>query len=83
MIENCTKNMDVPTLFLGMNLNEKKQRLLLYAISCCNNSKLSKYVFKAEGDITIDGVTESGFIHEEINVFAPLPLVGIDFLFSF
>ena len=42
-----------------------------------------KYVFKAEGDITIDGVTTSGSILEEANVFAPLPLVGLDFWFSF
>ena len=42
-----------------------------------------KYVFKAEGDITIDGVTTSGSILEEANVLAPLPLVGLDFWFSF
>jgi hypothetical protein len=42
-----------------------------------------KYVFKAEGNITIDGVTTSGSILEEANVFAPLPLVGLDFWFSF
>ncbi len=42
-----------------------------------------KYVFEAEGDITIDGVTESGSIVEEANVFAPLPLIGLDFWFSF
>ena len=42
-----------------------------------------KYVFKAEGDVTIDGVTKSGKILEEANVFAPLPLVGLDFWFSF
>ncbi len=42
-----------------------------------------KYVFEAKGDITIDGVTTSGSIFEEANVFAPLPLVGLDFWFSF
>ena len=42
-----------------------------------------KYVFKAEGDITINGVTKSGSILEEADVFAPLPLVGLDFWFSF
>ena len=42
-----------------------------------------KYVFKAEGDITIDGVTSSGSILEEADVFAPLPLIGLDFWFSF
>ncbi len=42
-----------------------------------------KYVFKAEGNITIDGVTTSGAILEEANVFAPLPLIGLDFWFSF
>jgi len=40
-----------------------------------------KYVFNAEGDITIDGVTTSGSIEEETKVFAPLPLIGLDFLF--
>ncbi len=42
-----------------------------------------KYVFEAEGDITINGVTTSGSILEEADVFAPLPLVGLDFWFSF
>jgi hypothetical protein len=35
------------------------------------------------GDITIDGITTSGVILEEANVFAPLPLIGLDFWFSF
>ena len=42
-----------------------------------------KYVFEAKGDITEDGVTQSGAILEEANVFAPLPLIGLDFWFSF
>ena len=42
-----------------------------------------KYVFKAEGNITVGGVTLSGAILEEANVFAPLPLIGLDFWFSF
>jgi hypothetical protein len=42
-----------------------------------------KYVFEADGDITVDGVTTSGSILEEANVFAPLPLIGLDFWFSF
>lgn len=42
-----------------------------------------KYVFEAEGDITVDGITQSGSILEEANVFAPLPLIGLDFWFSF
>jgi hypothetical protein len=39
------------------------------------------YVFKAYGDIIIEGVTTSGSIEEETKVFAPLPLIGLDFLF--
>ena len=42
-----------------------------------------KYVFKAEGNITVDGITTSGSILEEANIFAPLPLIGLDFWFSF
>lgn len=42
-----------------------------------------KYVFEAEGDITIDGVTESGEIYEEAKVFAPLPMIGLDFWYAF
>lgn len=42
-----------------------------------------KYVFTADGDITVDGVTTPGSILEEANVFAPLPLIGLDFWFSF
>jgi hypothetical protein len=41
------------------------------------------YTFEAEGEITRDGVTESGFIYEEAKLFAPLPLIGLDFWFSF
>ena len=40
-----------------------------------------KYVFKADGEITINGVTTSGSIEEEAKVFAPLPLIGLNFLF--
>ncbi len=42
-----------------------------------------KYVFKADGNITVDGVTTPGSILEEANVFAPLPMIGLDFWFSF
>jgi hypothetical protein len=42
-----------------------------------------KYVFEAEGDITDDGVTESGEIYEEAKVFAPLPMIGLDFWYAF
>jgi hypothetical protein len=42
-----------------------------------------KYVFEAEGDVTIDGVTESGSIYEEAKVFAPLPMIGVDFWYAF
>jgi len=42
-----------------------------------------KYVFTADGNITVDGVTTSGSILEEADVFAPLPLIGLDFWFSF
>jgi hypothetical protein len=42
-----------------------------------------KYVFEAQGQITQDGVTTSGSIHEEAKVFAPLPLIGLDFWYSF
>ena len=40
-----------------------------------------KYVFKADGEITINGVTTSGSIEEEVKVFAPLPLIGLNFSF--
>lgn len=42
-----------------------------------------KYVFKANGTITTGSVTETGSIYEEVNVFAPLPVVGLDFWFSY
>jgi len=42
-----------------------------------------KYAFEAQGQITRDGVTTSGSIKEEAKVFAPLPLIGLDFWFSF
>jgi hypothetical protein len=42
-----------------------------------------KYVFEADGDIIVDGVTTSGSILEEASIFAPLPLIGLDFWFSF
>lgn len=40
-----------------------------------------KYVFKAEGELTVDGVTTSGSIEEESKIFAPLPLIGLNFRF--
>jgi hypothetical protein len=42
-----------------------------------------KYVFEAEGQITQGGDTISGSIYEEAKVFAPLPLIGLDFWYSF
>jgi hypothetical protein len=42
-----------------------------------------EYVFEAEGDITEDGVTTPGSVLERASVFAPLPLIGLDFWFSF
>ena len=41
------------------------------------------YIFEAEGQITRDGVTQSGSIHEEAKVFAPLPLIGVNLWYSF
>jgi hypothetical protein len=42
-----------------------------------------KLAFEAEGDLTINGVTQSGVYRETVSVFAPLPLLGLDFNFSF
>ena len=42
-----------------------------------------KYVFEAQGQLTQDGVTESGSLKEEAKVFAPLPLIGLDFWYTF
>ena len=42
-----------------------------------------KYVFDAEGELTQGGVTTSGTIHEEAKVFAPLPLIGLNFWYDF
>ena len=42
-----------------------------------------KYVFEAQGQLTRDGVTETGSIQEEAKVFAPLPLIGLDFWYAF
>lgn len=40
-----------------------------------------KYVFRAEGELTVDGVTTPGTIEEESKIFAPLPLIGLNFRF--
>ena len=40
-----------------------------------------KYVFKAEGTITEGGVSTSDSIEEETKIFAPLPLIGLNFRF--
>lgn len=40
-----------------------------------------KYVFRAEGELTVDGVTTSNSIEEESKIFAPLPLIGLNFRF--
>jgi len=41
------------------------------------------YVFQAEGEIIIDGVSASDMITKDANIFAPLPLIGLDFWFAF
>ena len=40
-----------------------------------------KYVFKAEGSVTEDGVTTPGSVEDVSDVFAPLPLIGLNFGF--
>ena len=42
-----------------------------------------RYAFEAEGDLIINGISESGSIEEEANVLAPLPLFGLDFDYAF
>lgn len=42
-----------------------------------------KLAFEAEGNLTINGVNQSGTYSEEVSVFAPLPVLGLDFSFSF
>jgi len=41
------------------------------------------YYFRAEGEITVDGVTRSDTLIKDARVVAPLPLVGLDFWFAF
>jgi len=41
------------------------------------------YFFRAEGEITVDGVTSSDTLIKDARVFAPLPLIGLDFWFAF
>jgi len=42
-----------------------------------------EYIFEAEGEITIDGVTLTQTLREEVRLLAPLPMIGVDFSFSF
>ena len=76
---SITDTTDFYRLDYGYNLfNDANSRIDLmagiYAIDL-------RYVFNAEGEITVDGVTDSGLIMEEANVFAPLPLIGLNFRF--
>lgn len=40
------------------------------------------YTFSASGEIIVDGVREFGSYDNEASVFAPLPLLGVDFNFA-
>jgi len=42
-----------------------------------------KYIFEAEGQITIGGVTLTQTIREEVSQVAPLPMIGLDFGYFF
>ena len=42
-----------------------------------------RYVLDASGTITYEDGTITGSLHEETGVFAPLPLFGLDFWYSF
>ncbi len=42
-----------------------------------------KYTFEAQGEITIDGVTQAGSLKEEASVFAPLPMFGLNFWYAY
>ena len=42
-----------------------------------------KYTFEVNGSITIDGNTSSGTYKEDVSIFAPLPLFGLNFSWTF
>ena len=42
-----------------------------------------KLVFDASGSITIRDITASDTIHKEAEVFAPLPMIGLNIMYSF
>jgi hypothetical protein len=42
-----------------------------------------RLLFEASGQITIDNTTRSNAIVAEANVFAPLPLIGLNFGYSY
>ncbi|WP_455201982.1 hypothetical protein [Kaarinaea lacus] len=42
-----------------------------------------KYTLTASGEIVIDGTSDTGTYSEEASVTAPLPMLGLDFLFAF
>jgi len=42
-----------------------------------------QYIFEAEGQITVDGVTKNGTLRKEVSQVAPLPMFGFDFSYFF
>lgn len=69
------------TLTYGYSLfRDDRSRILLTA--GINGMDLD-YLFEAEGQITLGDQTWSGSLSEEATVFAPLPLIGLDFWYAF
>ena len=42
-----------------------------------------RYVFEAEGEFTLGEDTQTGSYKEEVSIFAPLPLLGLNFSWAF
>ena len=68
-------------LFYGYSFFED-ERSYVHGLIGINGLDL-KYVFEAEGTITYKGTTVTSSLREDVGVFAPLPLFGLDFWYAF
>lgn len=68
-------------LFYGYSFFED-ERSHVHGLIGINGLDL-KYVFEAEGTITYKGTTVTSSLREDVGVFAPLPLFGLDFWYAF
>jgi hypothetical protein len=68
-------------IYYAYTLFEDERSYILWKFGI--NALDIRYVLEAEGTITYDDMTTGSYLREDTGVFAPMPLLGLDFWYAF